>query len=67
MLMVLRWSSKLVLVLAVMIMLLGASSAVVCDASTAVMPDDLYGVRDCVVAATGGQRHYMLRVGSATS
>ena len=31
------------------------------------MPDDLYGVRDCVVAATGGQRHYMLRVGSATS
>ena len=67
MLMVLRCSPKLVLVLAVMLMLLRASSAAVCDASKAVMPDDLYGVPDCVVAATGGQRYYLLRVGSATS
>ena len=67
MLMVLRCSPKLVLVLAVMLMLLRASSAVVCDASETVMPDELYGVPDCVVAATGGQRYYLLRVGSATS
>ena len=66
MLMVLRWSPKLVLVLAVMLMKLGAIPAMVCDASKAVMPDDLYGVPDCVVAATGSHRHYMLRVGSAT-
>ena len=31
------------------------------------MPDDLYGVPDCVVAAKGSLRYYMLRVGSATS
>ena len=65
--MVVRCSPKLVLMLAIMLVLPRRLSAVVCDVSKAVMPDDLYGVPDCVVAATGGQRHYLLRVGSATS
>ena len=65
--MVVRCTPKLVLVLAIMLVLPRVISAVVCDASKAVMPDNLYDVPDCVVAATGSQRHYLLRVGSATS
>ena len=51
-----------------LLMLFRATSAVVCDATTIMMPNDLFDVPDCVVEQPSEKiRHYLLRVGSATS